>query len=122
MRFAAFVFAFALTAALPAFAGDAAPVNIQASEAAQHVGQKVTVIGMLTNVHVTRSGKAVIWDIGGKFPDNPFSAYLSTYGRGTVPDLTPMVGKIIAVTGVIKLYHDKPEIEVTDAKQVAVAR
>ena len=121
MRLAAFVFAFSVAAALPAFADDGAPVKIQASEAAAHVGQTVTVIGVLTNVHKTNS-KAVLWDIGGRYPDNPFTVYVNKHDTDVIPDVTPLVGKTIAVTGVIKLYQNRPEINVTDVKQVAVGQ
>ena len=122
MRLAALAFAFAVaSAAVPAFADDAAPLKIQASEAAAHVGQNVTVVGVLTNVHKTNS-KAVLWDIGGQYPDNPFTVYVNKHDTDVVPDVTPLVGKTIAVTGVIKLYQNKPEINVTDVKQVAVGQ
>jgi len=123
MRFAAFAFAFAVvSAAVPAFAEDAAPpVKIQASEAAAHVGQTVTVVGVLTNVHKTNS-KAMLWDIGGQYPDNPFTVYVNKHDTDVIPDVTPLVGKTIAVTGLIKLYQNKPEINVTDVKQVAVGQ
>jgi len=39
-----------------------------------------------------------------------------------IPDVTPLVGKTIAVTGLIKLYQNRPEINVTDVKQVAVGQ
>jgi len=121
MRFVAFVLASALAAAIPAFADDTAPVRIQASEAAQHVGQTVTVIGVLTNVHMTPT-KNVLWDIGGQYPDNPFTVFVPHRDGGQVPDVSALVGKTIAVTGLIKTYHDKPEIEVTDPRQVGVAQ
>jgi len=122
MRFAAFAFAFAVaSSAVPAFAEDTAPVKIQASEAATHVGQTVTVVGVLTNVHKTNS-KAVLWYIGGQYPDNPFTVYVNKHDTDVIPDLTLLVGKTIAVTGLVKLYQNKPEINVTDVKQVAVGQ
>jgi hypothetical protein len=121
MRLVAFAFALSIAAAAPAFADDVAPIKIQASEAAAHVGQNVTVVGVLTNVHKT-NGKAVLWDIGGAYPDNPFTVYVAKQNTDTVPDVTPLVGKTLAVTGLLKTYHGKPEIEVTDTKQVAVGQ
>jgi hypothetical protein len=121
MRIVAFAFAFALAATLPAFADDAGPLKIKTSEAAAHVGEKVTVVGVLTNVHRTNS-KAVLWDFDGTYPDNPFTVYVAKQNTDVVPDVTPLVGKTLAVTGTLKTYHDKPEIEVTDVKQVAVAQ
>ena len=107
-------------AAAPALAADAVPVKIQASEAAQHIGETATVVGVLTNVHVT-PGKAVLWDIGGAYPNNPFTVYVSKHDTDVVPNVTPLVGKTIAVTGLIKNYQGKAEIAVSDPKQVQVA-
>ena len=96
------------------------PINIQASEAGQHVGETATVVGVLTNVHVT-PGKAIVWDIGGTYPANPFTVYVSKHDTDVVPNVAPLVGKTLAVTGVIKSYLGKPEIAVSDPKQVQVA-
>jgi DNA/RNA endonuclease YhcR with UshA esterase domain len=119
MRAAALAFVAALACA-PALADDAAPVRIQASEAAAHIGETITVVGVLTNVHQT-GGKSVLWDIGAKYPDNPVTVYISKHDTDTIPDVTPLIGKTLAITGLIKTYQGKPEIAVTDPKQVAVA-
>ncbi len=106
-------------AAAPALA--AGPATIQAREAAHHIGETATVVGVLTNVHMT-SGGSFLWDIGGQYPGNPFTVYVSKRDTAVVPNLTPLVGKTIAVTGLIKDYQGKPEIAVSDPKQVQVSR
>jgi DNA/RNA endonuclease YhcR with UshA esterase domain len=120
MRIAAFAVALAL-AALPALADDAAPLKIKTSEAAAHIGERVTVTGVLTDVHKTHS-KAVLWDFDGKYPDSLLTVYVAKQNTDTIPDVTPLIGKTLAITGTLKTYHDKPEIEVTDVKQVAVGQ
>ena len=120
MRLSPVVFAIVLAAAAPAFADDAAPVKIQASEAAAHIGETVTVVGKLVDVHRT-SGKAILWDIDAKYPDNPMTVYVNKRDTDTIPDVTPLIGKTLAITGLLKTYQGKPEINVTDVKQVAVA-
>ncbi|MEI9992573.1 MAG: hypothetical protein WDM86_21395 [Rhizomicrobium sp.] len=119
MRIPALALLFAL-AAMPALAADAVPVKIQASEAGQHVGETATVVGVLTNVHET-PGKAFLWDIGGAYPANPLTVYVSKHDTDVVPNVTPLIGKTLAVTGLIKTYQGKPEIAVSDPKQVQVA-
>ena len=121
MRIVAFALAFAVATADPVFADDVVPLKIKTSEAAAHIGEKVTVIGVLTDVHKTNS-KAVLWDFDGKYPDNPFTVYVAKQNTDVVPDVTPLIGKTLAVTGTLKTYHGKPEVEVTDAKQVAVGQ
>jgi len=108
-------------AAAPALAADAVPIKIPASEAAQHVNQTATVTGVLTNVHMT-GGKSFLWDIGGTYPDNPFTVYVAKKDTDVVPNVTPLIGKTLSVTGQIKLYQGKPEIAVSDPKQVQVAQ
>jgi len=121
MRIVAFAFAFAVAAAAPGWADDVVPLKIKTSEAAAHIGEKVTVIGVLTDVHKTNS-KAMLWDFDGKYPGNPFTVYVAKQNTDVVPNVTPLIGKTLAITGTLKTYHDKPEIEVTDIKQVAVAQ
>jgi len=120
MRIPALALLFALLAS-PAPAADAVPPRIQASEAAQHIGETVTVVGVLTNVHMT-AGKSVLWDIGGTYPDNPVTIYVSKHDTDVVPNVTPLIGKTLAITGLLKLYQGKPEIAVTDPKQVQVGQ
>jgi hypothetical protein len=119
MRAAALAFVAALACA-PALADDAAPVRIQASEAAAHIGETVTAVGVLADVHKT-SGKAILWDIGAKYPDNALTVYIGKRDTAAIPDVTPLIGKTLAITGPIKTYQGKPEIAVTNPKQVAVA-
>lgn len=118
MRLAALAVLFALTAA-PTLADDA-PARVPVANAAQHIGETVTVVGVLTNVHKT-GGKHVLWDIGGTYPDNPLTVFVSKTDTDTVPDVTPLIGKTLAITGKITTYQGRPEIKVMDAKQVAVA-
>lgn len=115
MRFAIFAFVTAL-AAVPAAAAE-----YTAAEAGQHVGETATVVGVLTNVHKT-GGKSILWDIGGDYPNNPFTAFVPKKSTGDVPDVTPLVGKTFKITGEIKMYQGKAEIAVTDAKQVQVGQ
>src|ERR1700712_2992490 len=114
MRIAGLVLSLALFA-LPAAAAD-----IPAAEAAHHVGETVTVIGVLTNAHVTVK-KRINLDIDGVYPNNTFSAVIFAHGSQPLPDFTPLVGKTLAITGKIKLYYGKPEIIIDSSDQVKVA-
>jgi DNA/RNA endonuclease YhcR with UshA esterase domain len=107
-----FVFTFVLAAA-PARAE-----TIKPSEAVQHVGQSVTVEGVVAEVRHAASGKATFIDIGGRYPDNPFAVVIFADDAGKFPKVDDLAGKTIDVTGTIKLYRKKPEMILNDAAQL----
>jgi DNA/RNA endonuclease YhcR with UshA esterase domain len=106
---------FALAAA-PALAQTQAQ-PIAPAEAMAHVGQSVTVEGAVSNVLIARSGITLL-DIGGRYPDNPFTAVIFTSDAGKFPDVKTLGGKAVDVSGSVKLYKGKPEIVVSDAAQI----
>jgi DNA/RNA endonuclease YhcR with UshA esterase domain len=91
--------------------------TIAPSEAQKHVGQTVTVEGPVGNVYGTRSG-AVFIDIGGRFPDNPFTAVIFPGDTGKFPAASALDGRTIAVNGVVQLYRNRPEIVLRSAEQL----
>ena len=107
--------AFLLLAATSATAAD-----IPVAEAAAHAGETATVVGVLSGVHKD-SKKNVYLDMGGNYPDNAFSGILYPHGANP-PDFSTLVGKTLAITGTIKMYHGKPEIVIDAADQVKVGR
>jgi DNA/RNA endonuclease YhcR with UshA esterase domain len=98
-------------AAAPALAQTPAQL-IAAAEAMAHVGQSVTVEGAVSNVFVA------LLDIGGRYPDNPFTAVIFAADAGKFPDVKTLGGKTVDVSGPVKLYKGKPEIVVSDAAQI----
>jgi DNA/RNA endonuclease YhcR with UshA esterase domain len=103
-------------AAAPALAQTQAQ-PIAPAEAMAHVGQSVTVEGAVSNVFVARSGITLL-DIGGRYPDNPFTAVIFASDAGKFPDVKTLGGKTVDVSGPVKLYKGKPEIVVSDAAQI----
>jgi DNA/RNA endonuclease YhcR with UshA esterase domain len=103
-------------AAAPALAQTPAQ-PIAAAEAMAHVGQSVTVEGAVSNVFVARSGITLL-DIGGRYPDNPFTAVIFAADASKFPDVKTLGGKTVDVSGPVKLYKGKPEIVVSDAAQI----
>jgi DNA/RNA endonuclease YhcR with UshA esterase domain len=99
--------------ALPALAG-----TIAASEARGHVGQTVTVEGKVSNVHTARRSGVTFIDIGGRYPDNAFTAVIFKRDAGKFSGLPALVGKTVDVTGAVRLYRGKPEIILTAASQL----
>ena len=108
----------AALAAAPAMAAGTIPL----ADVAKHVGETGTVVGVLSNVHKPDSGKLIQWEFGGAYPNNLLTAVIFKHDMGKFPDMTPMIGKTLAITGKIEMYHDKPEIVLKDITQVQVAQ
>ena len=98
----------------PAFAQH----KIKAEDAKNHVTQTDTVTGKIEQVKTTAS--TIYLNIGGKYPDNPFSAIIFIKNRDLFPDVNTYEGKNVEVIGIIQLYKDKPEIILNDPKQLIV--
>jgi DNA/RNA endonuclease YhcR with UshA esterase domain len=90
---------------------------IAPADAMAHVGQSVTVEGAVSDVFTARSGVTLL-DIGGRYPDNPFTAVILTGDAGKFPDVKTFNGKTVDITGPVKLYKGKPEIVLSDAAQI----
>jgi len=112
----AFGFACALTfAPASALADPIAPADTP-----QHVGQSVTVEGVVSEVNTTDRAGVTFVDMGGHYPDNAFTAVIFKADAGKFPDVSALAGKTIDVTGTIKLYKGKTEFFLNDAAQIKV--
>jgi DNA/RNA endonuclease YhcR with UshA esterase domain len=111
MKTLVLAFGFAIITA-PAFAQ-----AIQPADAKTHVGQTVTVEGMVDNVHTTAAGNTYI-DMGGRYPNNTFAAVIFTQDASKFTNVTALKGKTVDITGSVKLYKDKPEIILKNADQL----
>jgi hypothetical protein len=90
--------------------------TIAAANAADHVGQSVTVEGIVGCVHV--AARAVFIDVGGSYPDEDFVGVIFPENFGAFPNVTALDGKTIDVSGTIQLYRGKPEIVLRSATQI----
>ena len=84
----------------------------------QHVGQKVTVEGVVVPVTNSAKGNAFI-NFGGKYPHQTFTGWIpkdSELAGGST--LSGLEGKKIKITGTIDLYKGKPEIKVMSKDQL----
>jgi DNA/RNA endonuclease YhcR with UshA esterase domain len=128
MRPLVLAFALSFNAAVPAFAQASNPAPAQApaqspaptispTEAQSHAGQSVTVEGTVSNVHKIPNGITFI-DMGGKFPENTFTAVILAADAAKFPEMTSLNGKTVDVTGEVRLYKGKPEILLKDPAQI----
>jgi DNA/RNA endonuclease YhcR with UshA esterase domain len=107
------------------FAATAAPAlaqtpTIAPATAKDHVGEQVTVEGVVSEVHHAASGRATFIDIGGRYPNNSFTAVIFQSDAGKFPSVDALNGKTIDVTGRIRLYRGAPEIILSDPGQIKV--
>jgi len=108
-----FALGLALAAANPASADVIKPEEAQA-----HVGQTVTVEGAVSDVHHARSGRAIFIDLGGRYPNNVFTAVIFARDAEKFPNVDALNGKTIDVTGPVQMRRGKPEIILTDPAQL----
>src|SRR5215471_15584388 len=94
------------------------PIVIKDSEAIQYVGKEVEVRGCAVCVMTSPLGTTFI-NFGGDYPNQTFAGFIAA-GSTVASDrrLTMIQGKIISITGTIRLRHGKPEIEIVSADQI----
>jgi DNA/RNA endonuclease YhcR with UshA esterase domain len=106
------------------FSWMAAPIKaetaISDSEAAQHVGQTVSVEGTITKVFKSKNGNTFL-NFGGDYPDVTFVVWIPQDApEAADPSLTNLQGKKVKIVGTIQLYRGKPEIKVSTKEQIVV--
>jgi DNA/RNA endonuclease YhcR with UshA esterase domain len=89
-------------------------------DAAKHVGQAVTIEGIVTKVFKSKNGNTFL-DFGGSYPDVTFVVWIPEDApEAADPNLSNLQGKKVKITGTIQLYRDKPEIKVSSKEQIVV--
>ena len=91
---------------------------IKDSEAAQYVGKKVEVRGLVVSVTTSPFGTTFI-NFGREYPNQIFAGYITAGAkRATLRRAATLQGKIIGITGTVELYKGKPEIKVLSMTQI----
>ena len=114
-RAAPLVLCIALLVALPLFAVAAV---VPDTEAAKHVGETVSVRGVVAAVQVSRAGSTFL-NFGKPYPNQLFSAVIPKEARSRFPDPAKWQAKTITVTGKVQLNNNKnPQIVLENPSQV----
>jgi len=79
------------------------------TDAAAHVGQTVTVEGLVAVVFKSPKGGYFL-DFENAYPNQLFSAVVFASSAAKFSDLTSYRGKRVQITGQVRLYKGKPEI------------
>jgi len=88
------------------------------NEAAQHVGQHVTVEGVVVKVFTSKGGNTFL-KFGGPYPRQTFTGWIpSSTPLASDPATQSLQGKKIKITVKIELYRGKPEIKVLSRDQI----
>ena len=90
------------------------------TEAAQHVGQHVTVEGTVSKVFTSRNGNTFL-DFGGAYPNELFTGWIPRESALSAdPALWSLRGRRVKLTGIVELYRSKPEIKIVSADQLVL--
>ena len=92
---------------------------ITPEEASKHVGQTVTVQGVVSHVKIGHDG-AIYVDFGPMYPNEVFTAFIAPANAKQFPNAEKLMGKTVLVNGKITLYKGKPEIKVTDVLHLQI--
>ncbi len=91
---------------------------IAAADAKAHVGQSVTVEGVVSEVHAAASGRATFIDFGGRYPNNTFTAVIFSRDVTKFSNVHALDGKTVDITGAVRLHNGGLEIILSDPGQI----
>lgn len=102
----------------------AATGTITIEQAAEHVGEVKTVCGVVSATrYLDDSNKRPTFlNFGAPFPNHSFTAVIMGINRDkfSSPPEIAFKGKRVCVTGLIRVSHSKPEIEIRDPSEIKV--
>jgi DNA/RNA endonuclease YhcR with UshA esterase domain len=90
------------------------------SDASRHVGETVSVRGLVAGVYTSKSNTTFI-NFGAAYPHHTFTAVIFSSAISRFTDPKKWNGKMITVIGLIKDYKGKPEIVLESPSQVSDA-
>jgi DNA/RNA endonuclease YhcR with UshA esterase domain len=81
--------------------------------------QNVFAEGVVTAVSTSRKGNTFI-NFGGVYPNQTFTGWIPAgTALASDPSIHSLQGKRINITGLIELYHGKPEIRILSRHQIS---
>lgn len=102
-----------------------AQTRIKLDEVNLHIGDSVTVCGLVADLRYFENSKnqPTLLNIGAKYPDQQITVVIrgDTRKRFTT-EVDNFRGKQVCVTGRIILYKDKPEIIIENPEQLTITQ
>lgn len=97
--------------------------TITAAEAKEHVGESATVCGVVASAKFAENTRRqpTFLNLDRPYPDHVFTVVIwgEDRARFGAPE-KEYAGKRLCVTGLVKLYKDRPEIIATNPKQLTI--
>ena len=90
------------------------------AQAKDHTDESVIIKGVVDQVSVTKGGQ-VYFNMGGKYPNNTFSAVILKMNVSKFENYKDFEGKVVLITGKVKIYNSKPEIVLENKEQIKLA-
>ncbi|MFM6924269.1 MAG: hypothetical protein ACKOU7_02110 [Ferruginibacter sp.] len=101
-----------------------AQTSIRLEEVSKHVGDSVTVCGLVADMRYFENSKnkPTLLNIGAKHPDAPLTVVIweNTRSLFTTGKVEELLNKNICITGRIILYKEKPEIIIDLPEQIVI--
>ena len=115
---AIFAVALCLTAAWQGRADETntTAIIIGAAQAKAYIGKQVIVTGTVAQVSIRPS--LIFLNFEKPYPDNPFTAIIRSSHTNEFEKLPALKGKPVSVSGQVKDYNGKPEMELTSKSQL----
>ncbi len=93
--------------------------TVTPAQAKDSVGKTETVCGAVFNVHVGANNTYI--NFGDAYPNQSFSVAINNDDAAKFSyKLEALENKKVCITGLLKMYKEKPEIMVTDEKQIQI--
>jgi hypothetical protein len=89
-------------------------------EAKNHVGETVSVRGLVEQVSVSKKGHAFL-NFGGRYPNQIFTGFIPAQNVANVGGqkfLESLAGNPVSLSGKIELYKGRPEIVISSPSQI----
>ena len=94
------------------------PGVVMAGDAANHIGETITVEGVVSEVHV--SPKATFIDLNGRYPNEEFTGVIWSEDTGAFSGVGGYEGKTVDITGTVQMYRGRPEIILRSQSQIQI--
>jgi DNA/RNA endonuclease YhcR with UshA esterase domain len=95
---------------------NAVAITIGSAQAKAFIGKQVTVTGVVAQVSFRPS--IVFLNFDKPYPDNPFTAIIHTSHTNEFEKLPALKGKPVSVSGKVRDYNGKPELELSSKSQL----
>ena len=97
--------------------------NITPQEASKHIGEKVTICGKIFGGRFFEQNEKTLLNMGGAYPDHSLTIVIAGADRKKF-DVKPeqfYTNKEVCITGEIRDYKGKPEVQVTEISQIVLS-